>query len=449
MTDRLLERYSGNVPRYTSYPTAPHFGTSVGPEDYRMWLSELDGKAPLSLYFHIPFCAAMCSFCGCHTKIVRRYEPIADYLATLRAEIDLVCTALPHRSSVGFVHWGGGSPTMIAADDWRRLRDYLGDRFEFAESPEIAVELDPRTASEEYIRALGATGVTRVSVGVQDFDPEVQCAIGRVQTLETTARVIDWLRAAGIEAINIDLMYGLPHQTVECVLETVAKTLSLAPSRIALFGYAHVPWMKRHQSLIDQAALPDAKRRFEQAAAAASALEHAGYRRIGLDHFAQSGDSLVSALGKGRLRRNFQGYTTDVSEALIGFGASAIGALRQGYVQNQVPLHAYAAAIAENTLPIGKGISLSNEDRLRRDVISRLMCDLTVDLEAVRRAHAAASDVFDDDLVRLEPLVEDRIVRVDGQRVTMTALGRPFIRVVAATFDHYLAKNTARHAIAV
>jgi len=449
MSKALVERYGVNVPRYTSYPTAPHFHEGVQETIYRDWLGALDPVAPLSLYFHVPFCAEMCSFCGCHTKVVRCYEPVARYLEVLQTEVDLVAAALPGRFGAAFVHWGGGSPTMLRGDDWRRIHDHLRGAFELATGAEMAVELDPRTATQDCIQALAAAGVNRVSLGVQDFNEKVQVAIRRVQPFDMTARVVDWLRLAGIAAINLDLMYGLPHQTVDMLLSSIDQAVSLKPTRIALFGYAHVPWMKSHQKLIDEAALPDAMARFAQSEAAAQALEATGYHRIGLDHFANADDTLVAAQNTGRLRRNFQGYTNDAASALLGFGTSAIGALPQGYVQNDPDMRPYVKAVEAGQLPIRRGVALTADDRLRRDVIERLMCDMAVDLDVVLSRHDMPQETLDEDLAGLEPLVTDGIVRVTGRHVQVTAEGRPFARVAAATFDAYLASKRGRHAIVV
>jgi len=449
MSKALVERYGVNVPRYTSYPTAPHFHEGVQETIYRDWLGALDPVAPLSLYFHVPFCAEMCSFCGRHTKVVRCYEPVARYLEVLQTEVDLVAAALPGRFGAAFVHWGGGSPTMLRGDDWRRIHDHLRGAFELATGAEMAVELDPRTATQDCIQALAAAGVNRVSLGVQDFNEKVQVAIRRVQPFDMTARVVDWLRLAGIAAINLDLMYGLPHQTVDMLLSSIDQAVSLKPTRIALFGYAHVPWMKSHQKLIDEAALPDAMARFAQSEAAAQALEATGYHRIGLDHFANADDTLVAAQNTGRLRRNFQGYTNDAASALLGFGTSAIGALPQGYVQNDPDMRPYVKAVEAGQLPIRRGVALTADDRLRRDVIERLMCDMAVDLDVVLSRHDMPQETLDEDLAGLEPLVTDGIVRVTGRHVQVTAEGRPFARVAAATFDAYLASKRGRHAIAV
>lgn len=449
MSRALVERYGINVPRYTSYPTAPHFQDAVQGPAYRDWLAALVPTTPLSLYFHVPFCAEMCSFCGCHTKIVRRYDPIARYLKTLEAEIDLVAAALPGKFQAAFVHWGGGSPTMLRGDDWRRMHDHLRRTFAFGPAAEIAVELDPRTATKDYVQALAAAGVNRVSLGVQDFDDKVQVAIRRVQSFEMTERVVNWLRDSGIEAINLDLMYGLPHQTRDIVLASIEQAISLRPSRIALFGYAHVPWMKSHQKLIDESVLPDSMARFEQSEAAAGALERAGYHRIGLDHFAHPDDTLVTAQKSGRLRRNFQGYTADAAPVLIGFGASAISALPQGYVQNDPDMRPYASAVADGRLPTRRGIALSADDRLRSDVIERLMCDMAVDVETVLQRHSMPANALDDEIAGLAPLASDGLVQVEGRRVNVTDRDRPFARVAAAAFDAYLGSRRGRHAVAV
>lgn len=449
MISDIVAKYDLKVPRYTSYPTAPHFSDAVDGATYRAWLAALDPRLGLSLYFHIPFCDSMCWFCGCYTKIVNRYRPVREYLDVLLAEIELVADRLPARFAARHLHWGGGSPTMLTGDDWLRIIDALRRRFEIAEDAEIAVELDPRDASEEYIRALAVAGVNRASIGVQDFHPEVQAAINRIQPFAVVERVCGWLRRHGINGINLDLMYGLPHQSVERVLDMVDKAVRLAPSRIALFGYAHVPWMKSHQRLIDESALPGIEERYRQFAAAARRLEEAGYRPIGLDHFARPGDSLAVALAEGRLRRNFQGYTSDDAPVLLGFGASAIGSLPKGYVQNVQPLNTYREATVAGRLPIGRGIALSADDRLRAEIIERLMCELAVDLAAVCRRHHRRLSDLGGSLQRLTPLIEDGIAVIEEERLRVTDEGRPFLRLVAAAFDAYLNEGTKRHSRAV
>ncbi len=449
MTPELLEKYARPVPRYTSYPTAPHFGPEVGAEDYGHWLAALDLGEPLSIYIHVPFCDTLCWFCGCHTKIVRRYSPVADYLEALEREIGLVAEALGTRAPVRHIHFGGGSPTILEADDFRRLMDGLRRRFNPVPEAEVAVEIDPRGMTEDDVKALAEAGVNRASLGVQDFNPEVQQAVNRVQSLEETARVVDWLRAAGIGRLNIDLMYGLPRQSVDDVIATADKVIGLAPSRVAVFGYAHVPWMKRHQRLIEDADLADGMTRWHQYQAAAKRFAEAGYTAIGLDHFARPDDPLARAAAGGRLRRNFQGYTTDRAPALIGFGASAIGALPVGYLQNQPDINAYKAAIAEGRLATFRGLMLDDEDRLRRDIIERLMCDLAVDLADMSRRRGRGPGAFAAELAALQAMQEDGFVDISGERIAVTREGRPLVRAVAAVFDRYLTSGTGRHSMAV
>ena len=448
MTTDLAEKYDLRVPRYTSYPTAPHFSDAVDGETYAGWLAALDPARPLSLYFHIPFCDSMCWFCGCYTKVVKRYAPVRHYLDVLLAEIELVADALPARFAVRYLHWGGGSPTMLKGVDWRRTIDALRRRFDVAEDAEIAVELDPRDAAEDYVAALASAGVNRASIGVQDFDPEVQAAINRIQPYDVVERVCGWLRKHGIDNINLDLMYGLPHQTEARVEAMVENAVRLAPTRVALFGYAHVPWMKTHQKLIDEAALPGVRARWRQFDTGARRLAERGYRPVGLDHFARPDDPLARALDAGSVHRNFQGYTTDGAEVLLGLGASAIGRLPQGYVQNSSPLKPYEEAIAARRLPVVRGFELDADDRLRAEVIERLMCDLAVDLDAVCGRHGVGAETFADDIDRLAPLISDGVCGLDGKVVAVTEAGRPLVRLVAATFDAYLGQG-GRHSRAV
>jgi len=449
MPDTLPDKYDLRVPRYTSYPTAPHFTADVREDVYRQWLGGLDPQQVLSLYFHIPFCDSMCWFCGCYTKIVNQYKPIRQYLDVLDKEIELLADALPGRFSASHLHWGGGSPTMLTGGDWLALVSKLRRRFDLAKGAELAVELDPRDATEAYVAALAAAGVNRASIGVQDFHPDVQAAINRVQPFEVVERVCRWLRRQGIANINLDLMYGLPHQTIERVLDMVDKAVRLAPARVALFGYAHVPWMKSHQKLIDEAALPGARERWRQFDVASERLQKLGYRPIGLDHFARPDDDLAIALDQGRLNRNFQGYTTDDAAVLLGLGASAIGSLPNGYVQNTSPLRDYREAVLAGRLPVARGVELSADDKLRGEIIARLMCDLAVDLRAVARRHGEPDMDFTAEMARLEPLAADGVVTVDDHRITVTAAGRPLVRLAAAALDAYLEHGKQRHSRAV
>lgn len=445
----LIERYDLRVPRYTSYPTAPHFGPAVDGARYERWLGELDPATPLSLYLHIAYCAEMCWFCGCHTKATKRYAPIAGYLDALLQEIALVASKLPARMGLAHVHFGGGSPTVLKPADFTRMVETLREHFDVRPGAEIAIELDPRTADEDYVIAMAEAGVTRASIGVQDFNPAVQKTINRIQPFEVTEQVILWLRAHGIHAINMDLCYGLPHQTVGSVLETVERAASLRPARIALFGYAHVPWMKTHQKLIPEAALPDMAERWRQYEASSARLQELGYVAIGLDHFALPDDELVAAQKNGNLHRNFQGYTTDAAPALIGLGASAIGALPQGYVANEIAIERYKTLVRAGRLPVTRGIAISDDDRLRRTVIERLMCDMRVDLDSIAALYGKAGDVFASELASLTGLEADGIVMRDGHRLVVTEEGKPLVRAACAVFDRYLTSGEARHSKAV
>jgi oxygen-independent coproporphyrinogen-3 oxidase len=419
MSSKLLSQSDLRVPRYTSYPTAPHFHDGVATDTYADWLRNLPGDAPLSLYLHIPYCHEMCWYCGCHTKATRRYAPVRDYVGVLQAEIAHVADTIGSRQTVSHVHWGGGTPTILSDNDLAAVMAGLRERFDFAGDAEIAIEADPRTLAYEKAVALADAGVTRVSLGVQDCNAHVQAAINRIQPFEQT-------QAA-----------------------TADQVLTLVPDRLAVFGYAHVPWMKNHQKMIDEAALPNADQRFEQAEAVAEVLVAHGYRRIGLDHFARADDPISVAQRTGRLRRNFQGYTTDRADTLLGFGASAIGSLPQGYVQNVADFGAYARAIGDGGLATVRGIELSAEDRLRRAIIERLMCDLCVDLDAVSAGFAPDIADFIGELAALQDFADDGFARLDGASVTVTESGRPWLRVICAVFDRYLQQNQARHSAAV
>lgn len=445
-----LNRYATrNVPRYTSYPTAPHFGPEIGADAYASWLAALDPAQPVSLYLHVPYCRAICHYCGCHTKAALRDEPVVAYADSLMAEIDLVAARLPARLDVSHIHWGGGTPSLMPAKEFRAIVARIGERFRIRADAEHAIELDPRTVDAALVETLAATGITRASLGVQDFDPAVQRAMGRIQPFETVARSVALLASVGISGLNFDLMYGLPHQTAASVRATVERAVTLEPARIALFGYAHVPWFKKHQRLIDEAALPGAEARLALEAVARQALADAGYVAIGLDHFARPDDAMAFAAAAGALARNFQGYTTDAATALIGLGASSIGRLPQGFAQNAPDIGTWARAIAEGTFATAKGIALHADDRLRGAVIERLMCDDKVDLAAICAAHGARLETFDEEVAALAEMVADGLVTIDGAVIRVTERGRPFVRLAASVFDAYLTRGAARHSVAV
>lgn len=449
MTSSTIGKYlNERIPRYTSYPAAPHFSAAVGAPAYRAWLKDLPRTATLSLYLHVPFCSALCWYCGCHTSVTRHREPVERYVRTLQREIAQVADgAGSHR--VVHVHWGGGTPTIVGPDLFGSVMTMLRRQFDIAPDAEIAVEVDPRRLDAAMASALGQSGVTRASLGIQTFDPIVQQAVSRIQSLEVTRSCVDLLHRAGIEAINVDLLYGLPHETVATCAASVAAALTLRPSRFSVFGYAHMPALMKHQRVIDAAALPDAHERLRQEQAIGDALTRAGIMRIGLDHYAQPGDRLAQARINGSLRRNFQGYTDDPADALIGFGASSIGQLPQGYVQNLADVKAWSERVESGDLATARGFSLSQEDRLRAGVIERLMCDLRADLPAILSQYGFPDAWLDAELDALAPLIDDGLVRVDRGVITVPEHARNLVRRVASAFDAYLDPAAGRHAVAV
>ena len=444
MTDRLAAYARRAVPRYTSYPTAPHFRDDFTAATYADWLRRTPAQ-PVSLYLHVPFCREVCYYCGCNMKLAASYAPIAAYVAALHDEIELVAAMLPPGLQVAHLAWGGGTPTALSPDDLAAAMARLRRHFAFLPGAELSIESDPRTLTPEMARRIGELGFTRASFGVQEFDPRVQQAINRIQPPQVVAAAVRHLRDAGVARINFDLIYGLPHQTDETLLATIETAAAMRPDRVALFGYAHVPWMAKKQRLIDESALPAGPARATQAERAAAALTAHGYQAIGLDHFALPDDSLAIAARAGTLRRNFQGYTTDPADTLIGYGATAIGRSPFGHVQNIAETGAWARAIAAGTLPAAKGVALSPDDRLRGQVIERIMCDGQVNTAAF----GAPPDWCADELAALDTMAEDGLLTRNGPAITLTAEGRKLARVVAAVFDTYLATGRARHSVAV
>jgi oxygen-independent coproporphyrinogen-3 oxidase len=442
----LIAKYDTRVPRYTSYPTAPHFSAAVDGTRYAAWLGALPREAPISLYVHVPFCEELCLYCGCATTVVRRDPPRLSYAAALCREIDMVSAALGFRPKVSHIHWGGGTPTALPAASLIAIMRHLRDRFDVAADAEVAIELDPRHLAADRLAALTAMGVTRASLGVQDFDAGVQRAVGRIQSFATTLKVVEQLRGQGIASLNLDLMYGLPLQTVQSVAATTRQAVLLAPDRVAVFGYAHVPWMRRHQALIHEASLPGAVDRYEQMQAAERILRAAGYVAIGLDHYARPQDALARAAQGGTMRRNFQGYTDDSAATLLAFGASAIGALPQGYVQNAASTRQFLAHIRADEFAVERGCAVSDEDTLRADVIQHIMCSGRADLPRIAAAHDADQGILTDAVPHLEAMADDGLIRWNGACVEVAPEGQRFVRHVAAAFDAYLGTGPAAHA---
>ncbi|MGE7370392.1 oxygen-independent coproporphyrinogen III oxidase [Neorhizobium sp. NPDC001467] len=418
------------VPRYTSYPTAADFTDKVGAKEQATWLAQLDPAEPISVYLHVPYCRQLCHYCGCHAKAVRKDGPVEEYRQALEAEIALVAARLPGRMTVGRIAWGGGTPSILGEHGLKSVVEVLKDHFDFATDFEHSIELDPRMLDASLARALARLGVNRASLGVQDLHPMVQQAIGRVQPEQQVAQAVYDLREAGISRINFDLIYGLPNQTEEGLLATCRSVAALSPDRIAFYGYAHLPTRRANQRLIDESLLPDSHARMRLAETIATFFPGEGYEPIGIDHFAKPNDPLAVAGRSGGLHRNFQGYTDDGYRTLLGFGCSSISRLPSGYVQSVSGIEAYKELTMAGQLPALRGHEMAEDDDERGWIIERLMCDFEVNIESQSRKYV-------DEIALLRPLVQEGLVAVSGSHIRLSNRGRPFVRLVAATFDSY------------
>ncbi|HET9668912.1 MAG TPA: oxygen-independent coproporphyrinogen III oxidase [Casimicrobiaceae bacterium] len=442
---RLVRKYDGHGPRYTSYPTADRFDTGFGAADYVAAIqtrNACSASRPLSLYVHLPFCNTICYYCACNKIVTRNRAHAARYLDHLEREIAQVASLVEGEPRVTQLHWGGGTPTFLAHDEMRRLMEALRRPFAFDHDAEISIEVDPRKVEHGTVAFLADLGFNRMSIGVQDFDPVVQIAVNRVQSEAQTRSVIDEARAARFGSINIDLIYGLPRQTVAGFATTLDKVIAAAPDRIALYSYAHVPQLFKSQRRIAAADLPAPEAKLDILAHAIARLTAAGYVYIGMDHFARPDDELAVAQREHRLHRNFQGYSTRAECDLLGFGVSAIGKVGDAYVQNVKTLDAYYERVAASALPVLRGRTLDREDLLRRDVIQRLMCDFALRFADVERAHAVRfAEHFEAELAALRSLADDGIVEIDRDSLVVTPVGRLLVRVVAMVFDAYLPEH--------
>ncbi len=438
----LLKKYDRPGPRYTSYPTAPLFSTAFTAEDYRAALQETnspDAAPGISLYFHFPFCDTLCYFCGCTMLVTRDRRRIEEYNSYLKREIDMLAPRLaPGRQAVQ-LHWGGGTPTHLSPDQIRDIAGYIRQRFPMAPDAERSVEIDPRELTRDHIAALAEAGFNRMSMGVQDFNPRVQEAVNRVQPESVTRSVLDWSRELGFTSVNLDLIYGLPFQTVETFEETIRRTLTYDPDRIAVFNYAHVPWLKPHQKLIDPANLPTPEHKLDILKMTIETLSANGYVYIGMDHFAKPDDELARAQRGKTLYRNFQGYSTRSGADLYGIGMSSIGHFGRVYAQNFKTLPEYYHALDAGTFATHVGYRMTDDDLLRKHVIMRLMCDLELDIRDVeRRFGIDFHDYFARSLEALKPLEADGLVDVRDDRITILGAGRLLLRNIAMPFDAYL-----------
>ena len=440
----LIRKYDRPGPRYTSYPTAPEWSDAFGPPQFVESLERADAQTgPLSIYVHLPFCREMCRFCGCNVVATHDRTRADDYLDVLEKEVALVAARLPRRRTATQLHWGGGTPTFLDEKQLARCHAIVARHFDFAPDAELAIEIDPAITPRSQINRLSELGFNRISMGVQDFDAKVQETVARIQSEKETADLVQAARDRGFKGVNLDLIYGLPYQTVDTWKRTLDKILRIQPDRMAVFGFAWVPWAKPHQRLLPESALPKTAERVELFLAAVQAFTGAGYRLIGLDHFALETDELARAQDEGVLTRNFQGYTVRPADDTVAFGMTSISDLGGAYAQNAHRLREWADLVAAGTIPVAKGIRVTDDDVLRRFVINRVMCLLRLDLSEVearfglpaRRAIEASMQPG------LPELVKDGLVTFDGTLLRVTSVGQLLVRNVAMMFDAYLPKR--------
>lgn len=451
----LVAKYDVNAPRYTSYPTAPHFRDGFVEADLHRAIRVSNGDPiprDLSAYLHIPFCLSPCFYCGCARIITRDRGKAATYLTRLYREIELIATRFDRDRRLAQLHFGGGTPNFLDADQLLELIESLGRHFSFSQRAdrEFGIELDPRFCDEDYARGIAAAGINRVSIGVQDFDPAVQQAVNRIQSVEQTRAVMDGARSGGVRSINLDLIYGLPRQTPASFARTLEQVIALRPDRIATYGYAHLPERFSAQRQIDKYELPDATTRLTLLQQTVEMLAAAGYIHIGVDHFALPGDDLALTAAAGTLQRNFQGYSTHAACDLIGFGMSAISHIGASFSQNAKDLAGYYAALDNGRLAVARGLWLGDDDLVRADLIQRLMCAGTLDIAAFEARYLVDFRLyFRRSLDRLKPLVADGLVTCAPERITVTARGQFLLRNIAQCFDAYVDSPDIRYSRAV
>lgn len=439
--------FDARVPRYTSYPTAPNFGPSVGAATYLDWLSRIPVDSAVSVYVHVPFCKRLCWFCACRTQGTTSLTPVRAYLDTLLKEIALIRTHLPKGVRLSRLHWGGGTPTLLPADAINTLAQALFAAFPATQDAEFSVEIDPNEIDEARLDALIAAGMNRASIGVQDFDPDIQKTIGRLQSYELTKSVADMIRARGVRSLNADILYGLPHQTPERIRRSVEQLLTLNPDRVALYGYAHVPWMSRRQQMIPSDAMPRPEERLALFEVAQALFEQNGYLPIGIDHFARPGDGLARAAQSGALHRNFQGYTDDPAPVLLGLGASSISRFPQGYAQNHSGTGDYTRLIQCGQVATHRGHIYSGDDQLRARIIEALMCDFSVRKSELTRTFGISEPEIDHILSdNSAPFAS--VIHLDENALSIPPDARPLTRMIARAFDAY-DQSKAQHSAAI
>ncbi|MFA6468447.1 MAG: oxygen-independent coproporphyrinogen III oxidase [Bacteroidota bacterium] len=438
----LLKKYSGQGPRYTSYPTAPLFSKSFGPKEYRteiLTTNAADENADLSLYFHFPYCDTLCYFCGCTMLVTHDHNLITNYNEYLKKEIEMVSPLIGKNRRVSQLHWGGGTPSYQHPEEILNIGSFIKNHFRFADDIEASVEIDPRGLTFEHMKALRESGFNRVSMGVQDFNEKVQEAVNRIQPESITRDAIQWSRDLGYSSINLDLIYGLPFQTLKTFEETVEKVIDISPDRIAVFNYAHVPWLKPHQKVILAETLPTVEEKLEIFKMTIEKLVEAGYWNIGMDHFAKATDEMTVAQKNKTMYRNFQGYSTKAGCDLYGFGMSAIGHFKNSYHQNLKTVKDYTSAIGSGEFATTVGYRMTNDDHIRKDVIMRIMCDMELDIPATEAKHKINfREYFAPSFDKLTPFVEDGLVTIEPSKIVVHGLGRLVIRNIAMAFDAYI-----------
>ena len=441
----LVAKYDRSGPRYTSYPTAPHFTEEFTADSFREEIrgtNAASGAPPLSLYFHLPFCESVCFFCGCNVTFTSDRKRPGAYTESVVREMDAVAALVDRKRPVEQLHWGGGTPTFFRPEQMRALHEATRARFNFSPDAEIGLEVDPRETTDEHVKILAALGFNRLSMGIQDFDPRVQKAVNRIQPEDLTRRVIEQARAAGFASISVDLIYGLPYQTEASFAATIEKVLALDPDRVAVFNFAYLPEMVRHQKAIPAEALPSPAEKLAILRRASEAFAAAGHRYVGMDHFAKPGDELCRAQDAGRLTRNFQGYSTHGGCDLYAFGVSAISQVGRAYVQNQKNVHIYEEMARKGGFATWRGLLLTPEDELRREVIMRLMCDFRLDTADFGKKHGISfGEHFAEALQALVPMERDDLLSFRGDILTITPTGRFLIRNICMAFDARLAEK--------
>ena len=442
---KKFEKYDKPGPRYTSYPTAPQFNENFKREDY---LDEIvktnygEQTPDLSLYFHIPYCDTLCYFCGCNMLITRNRDRINEYIKYLQKEIDLIRAYILPDRKVAQHHWGGGTPTYLNPDEINQLSSYINQSFAFKDDAEVSCEIDPRELTKAHLEALRNNGFNRISMGVQDFNEKVQKAVNRIQPEDMTRQVINWVRELGFHSINLDLIYGLPFQSLDTFADTVDKIIDIPPDRIAVFNYAHVPWMKKHQALIHPEDLPAPEEKLDILKTTIEKLTGAGYVFIGMDHFAKPDDELSTALKEKKLYRNFQGYSTNAGADLYAFGITSISQLKNIYAQNYKTEKEYYKALDDEQIPTAKGYRLTEDDQIRREVIMKLMCDFELNFKSIEdKFNINFKDYFAWGLNNLKEMQKDELVEISNEGITVKDMGRLLIRNIAMNFDGYIERK--------